>query len=252
MKKNQRRRKLRTHKLLTLLVLYMAVFNLNTSDSMAQQAQIDVLSPFNQQTVKPAVPAVKPPNTAVKSNVPQTTAVKPAQPTVENKDIKEAKIKKDDINPLLNPSNTMGLIAAENNINKAFTLIQQNKFSEAKLIMEPATEWLANATEYHTNLYKALKDIDTAKTQADLEKELALKFAIYRDQAMYQLALLYIEDKKHQKAVEKLVNVVRSQPKTQLGFSAYQVLQQIGFTYKVQLPASTESENTETKNEKTD
>jgi hypothetical protein len=85
-----------------------------------------------------------------------------------------------------------------------------------------------------------------------LERDLALKFAIYRDQVIYQLALLDIEDKKTQKAVEKLVNVVRSQPKTQLGFSAYQVLQEIGFTYKVQIVTSDKENPNDNENLKED
>ncbi|MFH0702591.1 MAG: hypothetical protein V2B14_03510 [bacterium] len=139
-------------------------------------------------------------------------------------------------NELLSPDNILGLTASEEIINKTFDLIKKNKLAEAKNLIEPEVEWLENATEYHTELYKVLKGLDTAKAQSDIERELALQFAILRDKASYQLALLYIEEKKLKQAVEKLVDVVQSQPKTKLGFEAYQVLQQIGFTYKLQLP----------------
>lgn len=229
---------MRTQKVLISMLFLLAVFNFTGQRTNAQNAQIDVLSPFDQAKAK--TEAVKPVQSSVKTSTP------------EKQEVKEAKINKIDINPLLNPGNPLGLTAAENSINKAYALIKQNKLSEAKVIIEPTADWLTNATEYHTNLYKTLKDVDSAKSQAELERELALKFAVFRDQALYQLALLYIEDKKHQKAVEKLVNVVRSQPRTQLGFNAYQVLQQIGFTYKLQLQQSQEGESVEANNENSD
>jgi len=193
------------------------------------------------------------------NNPPITTpaAVKTAPPVIntarteKKAEVKEAKVEKKVINPLFNPKNQLGIAAAENNITKTFNLIQQNKLTEAKKIIEPTSDWLTKATEYHANLFKVLRDIDTAKVQSELERDLALRFAILRDKALYQLALLNIEEKKPQEAVEKLVNIVRSQPKTQLGFNAYQVLQQIGFTYKVQIPKTADSTNNGEKDEKT-
>jgi len=236
---------LRTQKIVVSLFILLAIFSFTGQNADAQKAQIDILSPFNQAEVKPN------PTTLIKPETQQTSGTPVKTSDTEKHEVKEAKIKKDDINPLLNPANSLGLAAAETAINKTYLLIKQNKLNEARLAIEPTVEWLTSATEYHTNLYKALKDINDARSQAELEKELALQFAICRDQAMYQLALLYIEDKKQQKAVEKLVNIVRSQPRTQLGFNAYQTLQQIGFTYKLQLPPTEESENTESNNEKT-
>jgi hypothetical protein len=172
----------------------------------------------------------------VKADENNSVITQPTSPSMTKvEETRKAKVQKSNVDPLLSANNPLGITSAENSITKTYNLIQQNKLPEAKLVIEPAVEWLTNATEYHTSLYKVLKDVDNAKTQADIERDLALKFAILRDKAMYQLALLYIEEKKPQKAAEKLVNIVRSQPKTQLGFNAYQVLQQIGFTYKAQL-----------------
>lgn len=167
-----------------------------------------------------------------------TSPLKPVQAQQAKGQVSENNIKSPESPSLklfLNPSNPLGLVNAENSINKTMNLMQKNRLVEAKIIIEPLMDWLEDVTEYHTNLYKVLKEIDTAKAQADLERDLALKSAILRDKASYQLALLYIEEKNPRKAVSRLVDVVRSQPRTQLGFSAYQVLQQIGFTYKVQL-----------------
>jgi hypothetical protein len=165
----------------------------------------------------------------------QQVAGKVSENTLENLSLKQ----------FSNRSNTVGLVYIEDSIAKTSSLIKNKRLIEAKAVIEPMVSWLEDVTEYHTNLYKVLKEIDTAKNQADLERELALKSAILRDKAIYQLALLYIEENKPKKAVPGLVDVVRSQPKTQLGFDAYQALQKIGFTYKVQL---TETEQKQTDN----
>ncbi|MCK7470056.1 MAG: hypothetical protein MZU95_04055 [Desulfomicrobium escambiense] len=210
----------------TKIIALLAVLSILSGISIQNaKAQVKFTSPFESQVTQPEQMA----GSVEKSETKPET--KPAQ-----------------LNALSDPNNILGITSAENKINNCYDLIKQNKLQEARNIIEPSVEWLTNATEYHTNLYKALKDIDTAKAQAELERDLALKFALLRDQALYQLALLYIEEKKTQKAVEKLVNVVRSQPRTQLGFSAYQVLQEIGFTSKVQLPQANNG-NSDKKNE---
>lgn len=135
----------------------------------------------------------------------------------------------------MSPSNTLGLTYAENVIKKSANLYKQNRISEAKKTLETESDWLVDATEYHTNVFRILREVEDAKAQAELEKDLALKFAILRDKAYYQLALIYIAEKNLSKATDNLVNIVRSQPDTELGFNSYNQLQQIGFTYKVQL-----------------
>lgn len=165
-----------------------------------------------------------------------------AQPSVTNSQVSgqvtENNIENLSYKKFSSKSNNVSLTYIEDSLNKTNSLIQTKKYLEAKTSIESLVSWLEDMTEYHTNLYKALKDIDTAKNQADLERELALKSAILRDKAIYQLSMLYIQENKLQKAVPGLVDVVRSQPKTQLGFDAYEALQKIGFTYKVQLSDS--------------
>ncbi len=207
--------KLGKQALILLALLTISVFFMNNSF-----AQTEIVSPFNQQQSGqvPNGPA---------SNIPGHVE---KQATVDNKEAQN-----NQINVVLDPANSLGIAYAENSINKAADLIQKKRLAEARAIMEPLTEWLTDGTEYHANLYKALKDVSNAKAQADVEKELALKFAILRDKASFQLANLYIEEKRFKQAVDKLVDVVRSQPRTDLGFTAYEKLQNIGFTYKVKL-----------------
>ena len=203
----------------------------NISLANAQNSNQQVESPFNHQQ-----------NETVHS-IPNNTSQKESLPLVKPVTTIKKTVKKYE-NPIVDPSNTLGTAYSESLISKTNTYIKQNNIVAAKATIEPVVKWLQQATEYHTYLYRVLKDIDSAKTQADLERELALKFAVARDKAAYQYALLLIEDKKYQPAVDKLVEVIRSQPNSQLGFAAYEVLQQIGFTYKVIIP-DTDAEPTD-------
>jgi len=133
------------------------------------------------------------------------------------------------------PHNIVGLTYAENQLKNAELTFQKGQPEAARCLLIPLLKWLEDITEYHAELYKVLKNIDTATTQADVEKELALKSAILRDKTMYQLGLVLIAQKKYKEAVPYLVKVVKSQPATDIGFKAYEKLQQIGFTYKIQL-----------------
>ncbi len=241
-------------------IIAMLAFSLFLTCAVSVQAQQTaqqpapkvISSPFKQvkqepkQTTPPAVvtkttqnpktEAVKQPVVQSVQPVVKTETVKPQ--TVQNA-AKTETVKteppKQKIMPILDPKNQLSLVYSEAMINKTYDLIRKNKLDDAKATIEPTYTWLNDATEFHTGLYKVLKDIDTAQTQADLERDLALKYAILRDKAGYQLALLYIEDNKPKEAVKKLVDIVRSQPTTKLGFESYQVLQEIGFTYKAQL-----------------
>ena len=133
-------------------------------------------------------------------------------------------------------SNVLGVTYAQDTIATAASYLKQNRPDDAiKRLNTSFITWLEDATEYHTDLFSTLKMVDTAKTQADVERELAMKFAIIRDKAYFQLSLAYIEKKELTKATEYLVNIVKSQPRTDLGYAAYSKLQEIGFTYKVKV-----------------
>lgn len=165
---------------------------------------------------------------------------------VENKEIKSGQINKTVNKIVSNPDNKLGLTWAENSIIKIEHLISSNKIEEAKINAIQLESWLLDATEYHTELYKTLRSVEHAKFQADIERDLALSFAILRDKAEYQMAIIYIKENQPIKAVEKLVNVVKSQPRTDLGMNAYNKLLDIGFSYKPSLPEK-ESSNADIK-----
>lgn len=156
------------------------------------------------------------------------------QPQVENVQVKESG------NPynqsLLNsPNNPIGLAYPFKQLEQSTELLKKNDIGGAKKIVEPLSEWLTDMTEYHIALFKKLNTIDTAKESAQIEKRIALDSALLRDKAYYQLALIYIAEKDMKKAIKYLVDIVKSQPTTELGIKSYEILQQIGFTEKVKL-----------------
>ena len=142
-------------------------------------------------------------------------------------------------------ANPIGLRASEEKVNEAYDLIKQHKYAQAKPVLKKETEWLIEATEYHTSLFKILRNIENATSQADIERDLALRYAVLRDKALYLSAMISIKNRNPKDAVKKLVDVVLSQPKTKLGFDAYEQLQKIGFTYKVQLQAGSSKKDSD-------
>lgn len=136
---------------------------------------------------------------------------------------------------LTNPANPVGLAYPYKELEKSLELLKKNDIAGAKKIVMPLTESLTELTEYHILLFKKLNDIETAKNQAQVEKKLALNFALLRDKAYYQLGLIYLEEKDYKKCVKYLVDLIKSQPNSELGMKAYEILQQIGFTEKIRL-----------------
>jgi len=146
-------------------------------------------------------------------------------------------------NVVFSPANPLGVKYAENRVNEAAQLVNENKTLDARKKLVPLLEWLEDGTKCHTNLYQTLREVDGALAQADVEKDLALKFAVLRDQAKYQIGLINIKENKKTLAVDNFVDIVRSQPKTDLGCKAYEQLQNMGFTYKVKLQGSQQEIN---------
>jgi len=138
-------------------------------------------------------------------------------------------------NQVFNAQNQVGITYSENELNEIISLVKNNKNFEAKKKITPLLKWLEEATEYHTGLYKTLVKINKAKSQSDIERDLAMKSAMLRDKTMYQLALIYLKENNKKDAIKLFVGIVKSQPRTELGFQAYQQLQECGFTYQVQL-----------------
>jgi hypothetical protein len=133
------------------------------------------------------------------------------------------------------PKNPLGVTVSADKLNMAANLVMARKYLEAQKILVPLKDWLVDATEAHINLHKTLKSLPNAQIQSELEKQLALQFALLRDKSFFQIGMIGIGQKDYGIAVKNLSKVIQSQPRSAMGTQAYEVLQKIGFTEKIQL-----------------
>ena len=145
------------------------------------------------------------------------------------------------VNITTDSKNTLGTVYAENSIKKTESYIKSNNYSAAKQTLDSVNQWVSDAAEYHTDLFKTLKKVDNSDVQANIERDLAIKFATMRDKILFLQAQIFVHNGQKRQAVANLVDVVNSQPTSELGFQAYKILQNIGFTYGVEsLPVKTD------------
>ena len=135
--------------------------------------------------------------------------------------------KTDDIN------NPLGTAYIEKEINKTEGYIKTNNYEEAEKLINSIKDWVFDATEHHTELFMTLRKVEKAQNQAEIERKLAIKFASFRDKVLFTQAQIFIHKGETRKAVDNLVEIVRSQPDSELGFQSYNKLIELGFTYGV-------------------
>jgi hypothetical protein len=133
------------------------------------------------------------------------------------------------------PHNPLGFRDSEVKLKRYIDLVSAHRYAEARPGVLALKQFLTDITEAHIGLYKTLTQIPSARGQAELEKELALQFAQLRDRAIVESARIHIADKDYFHAVKELTDVVKSQPRTRLGVHSYELLQEMGFTEKLQL-----------------
>ena len=144
-------------------------------------------------------------------------------------------------NVITDAKNTLGTTYSENSIKKAEDFIKSNNYAAAKQTVDSVSQWVSDAAEYHTALFKTLKKVENSDVQANIERDLAIKFATMRDKLLFLQAQIFIHSGQKREAVDNLSAVVNSQPTSELGFKAYKLLQNIGFTYGVEiLPIKTD------------
>lgn len=141
------------------------------------------------------------------------------------------------------PANPLGITTSAQKLNDCANLISQKRYKEAEKILMPLKDWLVDATETHINLHKTLKGLPSAQVQAELEKQLALQFALLRDKAFFQLGMLAVGQQDYSGAIKNLSRVIQSQPRSPMGAQAYEILQKIGFTEKIQLKDEKKGDN---------
>lgn len=223
---------------LSLLISIVLLININNAAFSEEKplstiGDPQIASPFTEQNTQPQADS-SPFSSDVKESsnplIKEGLEPEPAQ-------IEELQGTQQPMTPSLvvDPKNKLGLAYPFVQLEKSKELLKVKNFAGAKVIVQPLSEWLTTLTESHIQLFKKLNGIDTAKNQAQVEKRLALDSALLRDKAYYQLALIYLGENNEKEAIKYFIEVIKSQPKTELGMKSYEILQQIGFTEKVRL-----------------
>ncbi len=128
----------------------------------------------------------------------------------------------------------IGIAAGQSLMSEAESAIAQQNYTLAAEKLVAARKALNDVSTYYQNLSSVFVGVDS-RVNSGL-RDLALRSAEVRDQASYQLAVVYRAQSRPELAVPLLVEVVNSQQPTRpLGQQAYQQLYELGF---VEVPYS--------------
>lgn len=95
------------------------------------------------------------------------------------------------------------------------------------------SEWLQDVADAHWRMYKAFEKIDSAKAQANKEKEIGLRFSSLKNRAKLLKADLLIKQNRYPEALGPLVEIVTAEPTSATGQDAYKRLVDMGFSEQV-------------------
>lgn len=122
----------------------------------------------------------------------------------------------------------IGIAAGQSLMNEAEVAISAQDYTLAATKLLEARQALNDVSAHYQSLSSVFVGLDSRVNQ-DL-RSLALESAQVRDQASYQLAVVYRAQDRPDLAVPLLVEVVKSQqPTRDLGQQAYQQLYELGF-----------------------
>lgn len=125
-------------------------------------------------------------------------------------------------------SSPIGIAAGQALISSAEGAIASQNYNQAASNLVEARKALNEVSTYYQNLAGVFVGVES-RVNSDLRAR-ALEAAQIRDQASYQLAVVYRAQDRPDLAVPLLVEVVTSQqPTRQLGQQAYQQLYELGF-----------------------
>lgn len=126
------------------------------------------------------------------------------------------------------PTSPIGIAAGQSLMSEAESAIAQQNYTLAAEKLVAARTALNDVSTYYQNLSGVFVGVDS-RVNSGL-RDLALQSAEVRDQASYQLAVVYRAQSRPDLAVPLLVEVVNSQQPTRpLGQQAYQQLYELGF-----------------------
>ena len=122
----------------------------------------------------------------------------------------------------------IGIAAGQALMSRAESAISSQNYSQAAEDLTAARTALNDVSTYYQNVASVFVGVDSRVNSALREK--AIEAAQVRDQASYQLAVVYRAQGQPNLAVPLLVEVVQSQqPTRSLGQQAYQQLYELGF-----------------------
>ncbi|MGI8932460.1 hypothetical protein [Leptolyngbya sp. BC1307] len=125
-------------------------------------------------------------------------------------------------------SSLIGIAAGQSLMSEAESAITQQNYTLAAEKLVAARKALNDVSTYYQNLSGVFVGVDS-RVNSGL-RDLARESAEVRDQASYQLAVVYRAQSRPDLAVPLLVEVVNSQQPTRpLGQQAYQQLYELGF-----------------------
>ncbi|TVP69864.1 MAG: hypothetical protein EA342_02600 [Leptolyngbya sp. LCM1.Bin17] len=131
--------------------------------------------------------------------------------------------------PVARPADgSLSIASARQMMSEAEAAIADQDFATAETKLKAARETLNQLSTYYQELAQMFVGVDTQINRSNRER--ALETAQMRDQATYQLALVYRAQDRTSQAVPLLMEILRSQqPTRELGQRAYQQLFELGF-----------------------
>lgn len=130
--------------------------------------------------------------------------------------------------PLGPTSNTLSIAGGETLLAEAETAIASQDYPLATEKLQAARQTFNQLSNYYQELAQMFLGVDTQLHESNRAR--ALETAQLRDQASYQLALVYRAQNQPAQAVPLLMEILRSQqPTRELGQRAYQQLFELGF-----------------------
>ncbi len=126
------------------------------------------------------------------------------------------------------PSSSLSVFRAEQLAAEANAAIQAQDYERAAELLQQVFDAYNQRSNYHQDLSRAFAGIQNRISEE--QRELARVAAQQRDQAAYDLAIVYRAAGRPEEAVGRLIQVINSQgPTRELGTRAYQQLLEIGF-----------------------
>lgn len=130
--------------------------------------------------------------------------------------------------PLGSSSSTLSISEGQALMDEAEAAIAVQDYDLAAENLQEARQTFNQLSNYYQELAQMFLGVDTQLHQSHRDK--ALETAQLRDQASYQLALVYRSQNQPAQAVPLLMEILRSQqPTRELGQRAYQQLFELGF-----------------------